>query len=41
MGRTAGLFLDRVYTGRFSVLKVGMTLLRLMLDESGVIIDDA
>jgi sarcosine oxidase subunit alpha len=32
--------LDRVYTGRFSDLKVGMTRYGLMLDESGVIIDD-
>jgi sarcosine oxidase subunit alpha len=33
-------FLDRVYAGRFSDLKVGMTRYGLMLDESGVIIDD-
>jgi sarcosine oxidase subunit alpha len=39
-GPQAGLFLDRVYTGRFSDLKVGMTRYGLMLDESGVIIDD-
>jgi sarcosine oxidase subunit alpha len=32
--------LDRVYAGRFSDLKVGMTRYGLMLDESGVIIDD-
>jgi sarcosine oxidase, subunit alpha len=39
-GPQAGLFLDRVYTGRFSDLNVGMTRYGLMLDESGVIIDD-
>jgi sarcosine oxidase, subunit alpha len=39
-GPQAGLFLDRVYTGRFSDLKVGMTRYGLMVDESGVIIDD-
>jgi len=39
-GPEAGLFLDRVYTGRFSTLAVGMTRYGLMLDESGVIIDD-
>jgi sarcosine oxidase, subunit alpha len=39
-GPQAGQFLDRVYTGRFSDLKVGMTRYGLMLDESGVIIDD-
>jgi sarcosine oxidase subunit alpha len=39
-GPQAGLFLDRVYTGKFSELKVGMTRYGLMLDESGVIIDD-
>jgi sarcosine oxidase subunit alpha len=39
-GPDAGLFLDRVYTGRFSNLAVGMTRYGLMLDESGVIIDD-
>jgi sarcosine oxidase subunit alpha len=32
--------LDRVYAGRFSDVKVGMTRYGLMLDESGVIIDD-
>ena len=32
--------LDRVYAGRFSDLKVGMTRYGLMLDESGVIVDD-
>jgi len=39
-GPDAAEFLDRVYTGRFSTLKVGMTRYGLMLDESGVIIDD-
>ncbi len=39
-GPQAGLFLDRVYTGRFSDLRVGMTRYGLMIDESGVIIDD-
>src|SRR5450631_2569469 len=33
-------FLDRVYAGRYSDLKVGMTRYGLMLDESGVIVDD-
>ncbi len=39
-GPGAAELLDRVYTGRFSDLKVGMTRYGLMLDESGVIIDD-
>jgi sarcosine oxidase subunit alpha len=39
-GPQAGLFLDRAYAGRFSDLKVGMTRYGLMLDESGVIVDD-
>jgi sarcosine oxidase subunit alpha len=39
-GPQAGLFLDRVYAGNFSDLKIGMTRYGLMLDESGVIIDD-
>ena len=39
-GPQAGLFLDRVYAGKFSDLKVGTTRYGLMLDESGVIIDD-
>jgi sarcosine oxidase subunit alpha len=39
-GAEAGAFLDRVYTGRFDSLKAGMTRYGLMLDESGVIIDD-
>ena len=39
-GPDAALFLERVYTGRFANLKVGMTRYGLMVDESGVIIDD-
>ncbi len=39
-GPEAGLFLDRVYAGRFADLKVGMTRYGLMLDESATIIDD-
>jgi sarcosine oxidase, subunit alpha len=39
-GPAAGEFLDRVYAGRYSNLKAGMTRYGLMLDESGVIIDD-
>jgi sarcosine oxidase subunit alpha len=39
-GPDAGELLDRVYAGRYSDLKVGMTRYGLMLDESGVIIDD-
>jgi sarcosine oxidase, subunit alpha len=39
-GARAGEFLDRIYTARYSNLKVGMTRYGLMLDESGVIIDD-
>jgi sarcosine oxidase subunit alpha len=39
-GPDAGEFLDRVYAGRYSDLKVGMTRYGLMLDESGVIVDD-
>jgi sarcosine oxidase subunit alpha len=39
-GPQAGMFLDRVYTGRFADLRVGMTRYALMLDESGVIVDD-
>ncbi len=39
-GPAAAEFLDRVYAARFSDLKVGMTRYGLMLDESGVIIDD-
>lgn len=39
-GPQAGLFLDRVYTGRFSDMTVGTTRYGLMLDESGVVVDD-
>jgi sarcosine oxidase subunit alpha len=39
-GPAAGEFLDRVYAGRFSNLKVGATRYGLMLDESGVVLDD-
>jgi sarcosine oxidase subunit alpha len=39
-GPQAGAFLDRAYAGRFSDLKVGMTRYGLMVDESGVMIDD-
>jgi sarcosine oxidase subunit alpha len=39
-GPLAGEFLDRVYTGQFSTLKVGSTRYGLALDEAGVIVDD-
>ena len=39
-GPQAGAFLDRAYTGNYTNLKVGMTRYGLMLDESGVIVDD-
>jgi sarcosine oxidase subunit alpha len=39
-GPDSAELLDRVYAGRFSDLKVGMTRYGLMLDEAGVIIDD-
>jgi sarcosine oxidase subunit alpha len=39
-GPQAGLFLDRVYAGKYSDMKVGTTRYGLMLDEAGVIIDD-
>ncbi len=39
-GAQAGEFLDRVYAGKYSDLRIGMTRYGLMLDESGVIIDD-
>ncbi len=39
-GPQAGMFLDRVYAGKFSDMKAGTTRYGLMLDESGVIIDD-
>jgi sarcosine oxidase subunit alpha len=39
-GPDAAELLDRVYAGRYSDLKVGMTRYGLMLDEAGVIVDD-
>lgn len=39
-GADAAEFLERVYTGRYATLNVGMTRYALMLDESGVIVDD-
>jgi sarcosine oxidase subunit alpha len=39
-GPQAAEFLERVYTARFANLKVGMTRYGVMLDESGVVIDD-
>ena len=39
-GPDAGAFLDRVYAGSFSDLRVGMTRYGLMLDESGIVRDD-
>ena len=39
-GPDAGEFLERVYTGRFANLRVGMTRYAVMTDESGVVIDD-
>ena len=39
-GPDAGLFLDRVYCGRYSDMATGMTRYALMLDESGTIVDD-
>lgn len=39
-GPDAASFLERVYTGRFATLQPGMTRYGLMLDESGVIVDD-
>jgi len=39
-GPAAGEFLDRVYAGQYSNLRIGMSRYGLMLDESGVIIDD-
>jgi sarcosine oxidase subunit alpha len=39
-GPQAGMFLDRVYAGKYADMKVGTTRYGLMLDESGVIIDD-
>ncbi|HEV3345013.1 MAG TPA: glycine cleavage T C-terminal barrel domain-containing protein, partial [Pirellulales bacterium] len=39
-GPDAAQFLERIYTGRFAKMSVGMTRYGLMCDESGVIIDD-
>jgi sarcosine oxidase, subunit alpha len=39
-GPHAAEFLERVYTARFANLKPGMTRYALMLDESGVVVDD-
>jgi len=39
-GRDAGAFLDRIYTGSFSDLRVGMTRYGLLLDEGGIVRDD-
>ena len=39
-GPDAAEFIERVYTGRFSNLRTGMTRYGLMLDEAGVVIDD-
>ena len=39
-GADAVRFLERIYTGRFSRLRVGMTRYGVMCDESGVVVDD-
>jgi len=39
-GADAAEFLERIYTGRFRKMKVGSTRYALMLDETGVVIDD-
>jgi len=39
-GADAAEFLERMYTGRFSDLKLGRSRYALMCDESGVVIDD-
>lgn len=39
-GQDAAEFLERVYTGRYGNLKVGSSRYALMLDESGVVVDD-
>jgi sarcosine oxidase subunit alpha len=39
-GPDAVEFLERIYTGLFAQLKVGMTRYGLMCDESGVVVDD-
>lgn len=39
-GPDGGEFLERIYTGRFSNMKIGATRYAVMVDESGVVIDD-
>ena len=39
-GADAVPFLERIYTGRFAKLRVGMTRYAVMCDESGVVVDD-
>ncbi len=39
-GTNAADFLERVYTGRYRTMKIGTTRYALMLDETGVTIDD-
>jgi len=39
-GRDAGAFLEHIYTARFAGMKPGSTRYGLMVDESGVVIDD-
>ena len=39
-GPDAGAFLDRMYAGRFSDLKVGSTRYGVLLDEAGIVRDD-
>jgi sarcosine oxidase subunit alpha len=39
-GPDAAEFLERIYTGKYATLKSGMTRYALMLDETGVIVDD-
>jgi sarcosine oxidase subunit alpha len=39
-GPDAAKFLERVYVGKFAGLKTGMTRYGVMVDESGVVIDD-
>ena len=39
-GADAVRFLERIYTGRFARLRVGMTRYGVMCDETGVVIDD-
>ncbi|MBW4539430.1 MAG: (2Fe-2S)-binding protein [Myxacorys chilensis ATA2-1-KO14] len=39
-GADAAEFLERVYTGRYTSMKIGTTRYALMLDETGVIVDD-